>query len=80
MFIFVALAFWTFNFYLERKAKFEAKEYDLEVITAADFTANFKISETNWEHYKIYLREKELRDGIEREHQHINLDNFSNYL
>jgi len=47
-FVLIALVFWIFNSYMTRTSVLNFKKWDVNNITAADFTAEYTITNDIW--------------------------------
>lgn len=44
IFVFIVLVFWIFNFYLTRTSSLDYKIWDVQTVTAADYTVEYIIT------------------------------------
>jgi len=73
----IAIVFWIFNYYLSRTSRLNFKKWDINSITAADFTVEYAVTEDIWNEYKIVIdREK----GHAEARNEYCLREFSAYL
>lgn len=66
--MFVSFLFSQLIFYLQQTSKLDAIKFDIETITASDFTVEYEISKEMYEEfectvYPTYEKQQEVRDG-----------------
>lgn len=78
-FVLIALVFWIFNSYMTRTSVLNFKKWDVNNITAADFTAEYTITNDIWQEYKNVANAAQPTDRAFVQNDYC-LRKFSDYL
>tara|TARA_B110000285_G_scaffold210197_1_gene251852 strand:+ start:60 stop:272 length:213 start_codon:yes stop_codon:yes gene_type:complete len=64
--VLIALVFWIFNHYMKRTSSLMFKKWDVNVVTAGDFTVEYLISKNIWGEYKEEAKKRAEAEAREK--------------